>query len=711
MDILAQDNRWPERVLSMQRNWLGKSVGAKIKFFIERRYDKKKCEKKAPKTEERTIEVFTTRPDTLYGVQYVALSISHPMVLELAAGSLDLQEFIKSATALPADSKAGYLLSNVYARNPLSVLEDSPRYTKWPLPVFVAPYVLGNYGEGAVMGVPGHDARDFAFWVEQNDNEPIRQVVAPPSSNAGETIPGNELLSEAYEQPGVLTPLCGNMAGLKSADASRKIVTYLADAGGLAQSAEIWRLRDWLISRQRYWGTPIPIIHCEQCGAVPVPSDELPVELPKLQGSWFEGKRGNPLETAEAWVNTKCPKCGSSAKRDTDTMDTFMDSSWYFMRFADPHNTAKPFSTEAAEANLPVNIYIGGVEHAILHLLYARFIAKFLATTSLWPSGGGDDNKAEPFRTVINQGMVHGKTYSDPTTGRFLKPEEVDVSDRSSPKIIVNGQTPNISWEKMSKSKYNGVDPMKSIRKYGADATRAHILFQAPASEVLEWEEERIVGIQRWFGRVWRLVHSLSSSQSAKTPPVDLDCPDNLRTASEKQVWAEVQQTIISVTSSLSETFSLNTVISDLIKLTNAISSASDVSYTVRYHATSALLHMMAPVAPAFAEECWEQTNRNLDDSDSSIFDNPFPVPDGSLAKFKQDKQTCAVQENGRLRFAIEISKLPAEMTEKGNEVAAKEWVLTEISKTDEGKKWMLKATEWKRVVVVKGGKTVNFVR
>ena len=707
LNILSKNNRWPERVLSMQRNWLGKSRGAKIKFWVERRYLSKKnrSEKNKPKVEENIVEIFTTRPDTLHGVQYIALSISHPVVLKLATNDPDLQKFLKDAPSLPVDTKAGYLLPNVFARNPLSVLEDSPKYSKWPLPVYVAPYVLENYGEGAVMGVPGHDARDFAFWTKHNDDEPIREVIAPIGGK-DLTIPSNTILTGAYEKPGILTSLCGNMAGLKSSDATRKILADLADAGDLAQTAETWKLRDWLISRQRYWGTPIPIIHCQDCGAVPVPYEELPVRLPELQGDWFRGKGDNPLETAEDWVNTVCPECGSKAKRDTDTMDTFMDSSWYFMRFADPHNASIPFSHEAAKENLPVDIYIGGVEHAILHLLYARFIAKFLATTPLWPSDGRHGNEGEPFRKVINQGMVHGKTYSDPITGRFLKPEEVDISNRSSPRMVSNGQKPNISWEKMSKSKYNGVDPMDCISKYGADTTRAHILFQAPVSDVLEWEEDRIIGIQRWFHKIWRLMPSSSEGYN----PMSLDSFNEPKSAAEMQLWVQVQRTICSVTLSLTDTFSLNTVISDLIKLTNSISSASDIGPVVRYQATSALIRLIAPVAPAFAEMCWEHMDQILENPSSSVFDNPFPVPDGSLAKFKESTQICAVQENGKLRFTIQISRPPAELSQRVNEAALREWVFAQMKDTDQGKKWLAKGTEWKRVYVFKAGRTVNFV-
>ncbi|KAK3044044.1 coenzyme A transporter, partial [Coniosporium uncinatum] len=228
---------------------------------------------------------------------------------------------------------------------------------------------------------------------------------------------------------------------------------YVQNRQGTYQSS--WRLRDWLISRQRYWGTPIPIIHCKSCGAVPVPVEHLPIQLPKLSSEHFSGRGGNPLEASENWVNVPCPTCDAPAKRETDTMDTFMDSSWYFFRFADPHNEKAPVSSSVADANLPVDVYIGGVEHAILHLLHARFLSKFLATTSLWPSGGGAGNQGEPFRKLITQGMVYGKTYTDPRNGRFLKPDEVDLSDPSHPVMKISAEKPNISFEKMSKSKYN----------------------------------------------------------------------------------------------------------------------------------------------------------------------------------------------------------------------------------------------------------------
>jgi leucyl-tRNA synthetase len=489
-DLESLAGAWPERVLAMQKNWLGKSVGARIKFPVIA-YDKKT---------HSDIEVFTTRPDTLFGVQYIALASTHPIVQELAKNDFELQAFLDTIPALPPDSKVGYLLPNVRGINPIAFEESTPDATKASLPIYVTSYVLGDYGDGAVMGVPGHDTRDHAFWKHNRYDEPIRRVIAQSADES--TV----ALDEPFAQHGHLTSHSGPYAGQTTAEATKAIVEVLK-AKGLGSAAETWRLRDWLISRQRYWGTPIPIIHCDSCGPVPVPEDELPVELPLVEGHWLKGKAGNPLENAHDWVNTTCPNCRGEAKRDTDTMDTFVDSSWYFMRYIDPHNEDQLFDPKIAEETLPVDLYVGGVEHAILHLLYARFISKFVAATSLWNSKGN----GEPFKQLLAQGMVHGKTYSDPSTGRFLKPHEVDLSVPSKPVVISTGELANVSFEKMSKSKYNGVDPMVCIEKHSADATRAHILFQAPVSEVLEWDEEKITGITRWFQRIYDHIGQLNA--------------------------------------------------------------------------------------------------------------------------------------------------------------------------------------------------------
>ncbi|MCJ1384466.1 Leucyl-tRNA synthetase, mitochondrial [Xylographa soralifera] len=698
LDHLSRDDCWPDRVLAMQRNWLGCSEGVVLTFSLS--------STSSSQSTHTSVKVFTTRPDTLVGVQYIALSAFHPLAVTLADKDPYLKEFIDQALRHPEDSKVGYLLPGIVAHNPLSSITDMPDCVSAPLPIYVAPYVLQDYGEGAVMGVPGHDTRDHEFWKLQKNATPIRKVIKPVHKTESLLANHDSDRHELYSKPGILTSMCGRLAGMTSSEASDCIVQALSASDNLAQYAENWRIRDWLISRQRYWGTPIPIIHCDRCGAVPVPLEELPVELPKIEGEWFRRKGGNPLESAEGWVKTKCPKCKCPARRDTDTMDTFVDSSWYFIRFVDPHNAVEPFSPDKADAMLPVDLYVGGIEHAILHLLYARFVSKFLASAQLWPSGGGKDNKAEPFQRLITQGMVHGKTYSDRQTGRFLRPEEVDLSIASRPKIAATGETPIISWEKMSKSKHNGVDPSKCMNTYGADVTRAHILFQAPVSQVLEWEEERIVGIQRWFGRIWRILDSLPMQILDHQPPIP---PIEKFTEIEMQLYNAVQHTVVSVTTSLSTTFALNTVISDLIKLTNIITSTPITKNAILYYATSSLLRMLAPIAPAFCEECWERLHSAT--AGDSIFTQPFPTSNDAPPPKKLSQQ-CAVQENGKLRFAVAIPTAPEDLLDNKDQSSLTAWVITEIKKTPEGSKWLesRKGREWKRIVVVKGGKTVNFV-
>lgn len=787
LEYLAKDAAWPERVLTMQKNWLGKSTGARIQFpvnagdQISQRYE--------------DIEVFTTRPDTLFGVQYVALASTHPIVHELAKTDMELRAFLDTMPSLPADSKAGYLLPLIRAVNPLSYDPSTPDATKALLPIYVAPYVLGDYGNGAVMGVPGHDARDHAFWKHNRHDEPIRSVISP--SPGGTTVVAE---NQPFVHHGYLTLDSGQFAGQSTAEATNKIVTLLESANK-GSFANTWRLRDWLISRQRYWGTPIPIIHCESCGAVPVPEDQLPVTLPSVEGHWMKRKTGNPLAEAHEWVNTSCPKCHGPAKRDTDTMDTFVDSSWYFMRFLDPKNEYMPFSSNIADEFLPVDIYIGGVEHAILHLLYARFISKFIANTELWDSS----NRGEPFKKVLTQGMVHGKTYSDPSTGRFLRPNEVDLSVPSKPVMISTGEAASISFEKMSKSKYNGVDPSVCMEKYGADATRAHILFQAPISEILEWDEEKISGVTRWLKRVYELIAPRridwweleeGGYKSAREYFFDAgELQDDLRKgmlkpapgfppegspdtatfekvlAAEMKLWRSVQSTISSVSESYGETFSLNTVVSDLMALTNAIIEADKFEITdpkllgirmgfqlsLQKQALHALIQMMAPITPAFSEECWQllhphgrryimnfkpggvvdtilsffypspytkdqqsgelirlgrgiQFGFRLGGSKiASVFDFPFPKQDGTLPMLSSGTQKCAIQINGKMKFVVEIGIPPSEMN--GNEL--EEWLIREISKTEEGKTKLTgksDVTKAKKVIVVRGGRTINFV-
>lgn len=702
LDFLAKDNAWPERVLAMQKNWLGKSQGAMIKFPILAHSQDANA----------AIEVFTTRPDTLFGVQYLALAATHPVVQRLAEADPELQAFLDTLPGLPPDSKVGYLLPSLRAINPLAYHEHTPDPAKESLPVYVAPYVLGDYGEGAVMGVPGHDLRDNAFWREHHYDQPVRVVLAASEDESTTAMP-----IEPFVEHGFMTAHTGPFKGKTSKEGGEMLVKMLK-AAELAEPVEKWRLRDWLVSRQRYWGTPIPIIHCASCGAVPVPGDQLPVSLPAVDGHWAEGKPGNPLESAVDWVNTPCPKCGDTAKRDTDTMDTFVDSSWYYMRFVDPHNTDAPFSAKKASL-LPVDLYVGGIEHAILHLLYARFIYKFLMTSSLAPQGS-DTAVHEPFARLITQGMVHGKTFIDPSNGRFLRPEEVDLADSSNPKVIATGETAVISYEKMSKSKFNGVDPTEFIIKHGADATRAHMLFQAPVSDVVNWDEEKIAGVTRWMGRIYDLAYKTGtecplpdSDNKGMFELVETSLKDAPKTGSSEErlvsesftVWRDVQRTIKSVTDSYRNAESLNTIVSDLMSLTNTIAAHPGTWPKCRSLSLSALIRMLAPIAPAFASECWQ-----LLGSQHSLFSGKatFPVADGTLPLLKPRTEVCAVQINGKLRVAVDIPRPADEMTED----ELRPWIVDRIFEAEGAAKLgdADKIRAAKKVIVVRRGKVVNFV-
>ncbi|OCK85279.1 leucyl-tRNA synthetase [Lepidopterella palustris CBS 459.81] len=771
LEILAKGNAWPERVLSMQKNWLGKSEGTRVRFLIESSSGSKQWP---------DVEVYTTRADTLFGVQYLALSLNHPVVIDMAKGNPYLRSFLATAHKLPPDSKAGFVLPGIQARNPISSILDCDTLVQSLVPVYAAPYVLDDYGSGAVMGVPGHDNRDNAFWRENNKHQPCLTVIkrASNKSTGGSDLYASDMQTPMLEK-GFLADGLGKFSGLSSDQAVTEIISQLQAAGLYAKRTENWRLKDWLISRQRYWGTPIPIVHCPSCGPVPVPESELPVELPQLADSFFKGKIGNPLQDLQFWKSTRCPKCDGPAERETDTMDTFMDSSWYFMRFLDPDNHGDPIAAESSDAGLPVDVYVGGVEHAILHLLYARFISKFLATTPLWPSGGGPGNEGEPFKQLITQGMVHGRTYSDPSTGRFLLPEEVDLSEPQSPKIKSSNRVAMVSYEKMSKSKYNGVDPGATIAKYGADATRAHILFQAPVSEVLAWDDASIAGIQRWFRRLWRLsnAHFIPKAIIFQPPKILdsslaeiltqryvwglFDLPGNntatrsfekappvptlfsIIKSTESDLWVLTQETIARVTESYDRTYALNTVVSDLMSLTNAIwdmKHSSPLGSVLQWVSLCAVLRMLAPIAPAFAEECWERlhlitstqaltsTKSNISDGRggvASIFSCPFPTADLQAMEMLSQTQKCAVMVDGKLKFSTEIPIPPSDLDDKEK---LKKWAVRQLRATDIGETWLGEGGKlgWPRVEdckgeagaggegwavhVVRGGRTINFV-
>lgn len=611
--------KWPSKVKSMQKHWIGESQGAEILF---------------PTTdlEFSLLAVFTTRPDTLFSVQFIALSFNHPLVTRMAKEDPKLHEFIHRDFS--EDSKEGYLLQSVSATIPIDI--ENNKCGNFNIPVYVAPYVLGQYGHGAVMGCPGHDERDFEFWSLHNPEIPPVQVIRPKQvSKVGNLFKLYTEKSGILDDLSVLPnglPVLGTYKGKSIKEATESILQALQN-NRLGESTVQYRIRDWLISRQRYWGAPIPIVHCESCGPVAVPDEQLPVLLPTLQRQHFE--KGNPLENLDEFVETTCPSCGGHARRDTDTMDTFMDSSWYFLRYLDSKNDLKPFDKSISKF-MPVDMYIGGIEHAILHLLYSRFIAKFLASIDSWD---GSHFRNEPFRQLVTQGMVQGKTFTDPETGKFLKPDEVDASDVLNPKIIANGEVPNVSFEKMSKSKYNGVDPGECIAKYGADSTRAHMLFLAPVSDVLNWNEDQIQGIERWLKKVISLADVILASRVAKIKGdkkeyenIELNGVENQTVNfndTELTLFKTLQTYIENISNAIEEDLSFNTIISDYMKYTNAIYAAlkseEDIEEQLLLDVYRKLLIVMSPVTPCVAEECWETLLKQLGCEWRSIFHESYP--------------------------------------------------------------------------------------
>ncbi|KAK3842407.1 MAG: leucyl-tRNA synthetase [Linnemannia gamsii] len=725
-DLLQDLDRlqhWPERVKQMQRNWIGKSKGAEFDFKVNQ------------SGTAGDIQVFTSRPDTVFGVQFLAVSVEHPILNSVpVTHQQQLDEFkesLKKVTTSDVEPGPEGVATGLMA--------DHPFLPGTKIPVYAVNYVVSDYGTGAVMGVPGHDERDYAFAKTQGID--VKYVVEPATAEGDNRKVGSILADGgALTARGVLMGNNGEFSGLTS-DAAAEAIVKKADGLGFGREKTSFRIRDWLLSRQRYWGAPIPMIHCGGCGPVPVPAEDLPVVLPMDVS--FTGRGGSPLKQIDDWVNCSCPKCGGSAKRDTDTMDTFVDSSWYFLRFLDPHNQKMPFSHAKATAGMPVDVYIGGVEHAILHLLYSRFLAKFAWKTGLFGHGpeaedkdGENPGRGEPFKVLLTQGMVQGRTFKDPVTGAFLKPEEVDLSDPANPIQKSTGLAPNQSYEKMSKSKFNGVNPGDMIASHGADATRLHVLYKAPPSEELEWDEQSIVGMQRFLTKVWKVVgNATQASPSAGSfqPSIELMNKD------ERELWRALNHTVKELTTSFQNTYAFNTSIAFLIKLTNQLSSVTPVSATavtqagssskkakkiqaevspeLYQHTTEALVKMLSPLAPAFGEECWEalQSRSTLSSSSPvvpattpSVFSESWPVFHEEA--LKEDKVVCGIQVNGKSRFNIEydVSELPQDR------VAQEQFLRDLVYQHEKADKWLKdengQVKGVKKMIVIKGGKLVSFV-
>ena len=655
LDDLEQLKGWPERVRTMQANWIGRSNGATLRFAIAAE-------------NEQAIEVFTTRPDTVFGVSYVVLAPEHALVDQLTTAEQReaVEAFRKSLQSISEQDR---------------VAEDRPKrgvatggsvqhpFTGEAVPVWIADYVLPDYGTGAVMGVPAHDSRDFAF-AKQYDL-PITTVVVEPGHvpDAGEP-------SEAFTGLGELVG-SAEFDGLQGEQAKAAIIKA-AEQRGVGAAKITFRLRDWLISRQRYWGCPIPVIHCDDCGVVPVPESDLPVELPRDVD--LSGSGGSPLERATEWKQVSCPKCGKPATRETDTMDTFMCSSWYYLRYTDASNDTAPFSPASIDAWMPVDQYVGGVEHAILHLLYSRFFTKVLQQRKLVSC-------SEPFQNLLTQGMVQGVTYRNPKTRKYIAPSA--VSDANQPTDPDDGEALEVFFEKMSKSKYNGVDPGAVVDRYGADTARMFILFKAPPEKDLEWDDADVEGQFRFLQRIWRLCDGAKASGLQLQSPLPL--PAEL-TPAETDLRRAVHTAIEAVSEDLQgDELQFNTAVSELMKLSNAMGGQLDaVCAPVAQEAVRSLLLLLAPFAPHLADELWEQLQGS-----GSIHQQRWPDVDASA--LVRDTITVVLQVKGKVRGNLEV---PAAISKDELEQVA--------LASDVAKKW-LEGNAPKRVIVVPG-KLVNLV-
>jgi leucyl-tRNA synthetase len=644
-------NDWPSSVKIMQANWIGKSTGAELSFPIVGSDEK--------------ITVFTTRPDTVYGVSYVVLAPEHPLV-----------ETLTSAVQKEAVSKFIEEVKNLSEIDRTS--DDRPKrgvaiganvvnpFTGKEVPIWIADYVLFEYGTGAVMGVPAHDVRDFAF-AKQYDL-PIQTVITSKSPlPMGE---GQGVRETAYTEAGIMVN-SGEFDGLDSVTAKTKIIE-LAEKNQWGTTKITYRLRDWLISRQRYWGCPIPVIHCPKCGIVPVPHADLPISLP--EDVELTGRGASPLAQLDSWVNVPCPKCGTAAKRETDTMDTFIDSSWYFLRFADAKNAQEIGDRNAINNWMPVDQYVGGVEHAILHLLYSRFVTKVLRDRGLL-------NFDEPFTRLLTQGMVQGLTYMNPNKGgkdKWVPSALVDPKDPKDPKT---GEPLQALFATMSKSKGNGVSPVEAIAKYGADTLRMFTLFKAPPEKDLEWEDADVEGQQRFLNRVWRLVSSFAETkQNGISKKVD----KNLRRA--------IHIAIKEVSEDFDGGYQLNTAISELMKLSNALQDAEDKSSATFLEGIETLLTLLAPFAPHIAEELWSLIGHT-----DSIHLQPWLTHDPDALTV--DEITLVIQINGKVRGSLQVP------SSASNDKQA----LEEYARSSSAAQKYLEGKEIKKVIAVPG-KLVNFV-
>ena len=623
---------WPDKVLTMQRNWIGKSFGAEIDFPLV--------------GHEGALTIFTTRPDTIFGATFVSLAVEHPLAKTLSRGTPQQQtveDFIerirKISQARRGEDEAEKegVFTGAYCRNP---------FTGENIPIYLANFVLMEYGTGAVMAVPAHDQRDFEF--ARNYGLPIRVVIQP----ADRALTAASM-TEAYVDEGVMVD-SGAFSELPNTEGKEKIAAH-ADSCGWGKKKVRYRLRDWGVSRQRYWGTPIPIIYCDRCGTVAVPEAQLPVALPKDVP--FTGKGGSPLRESRLFSQVACPNCGGVARRDTDTMDTFVDSSWYFLRYTSARFQALPFDPEKARYWMAVDQYIGGVEHAVLHLLYARFFTKALRDLGLADVG-------EPFTNLLTQGMVSKETYHCEEHG-WLFPGDLIGSEKEGWRCaecrrpVIIGRV-----EKMSKSKRNIIDPEDLISRYGADTARLFTLFAAPPEKDLEWSDQGVEGAYRFLSRLWRLVFqqrelwATSAASNNGAGELSPELRDLRRT---------IHRTIKKVSDDIEGRFHFNTAIAAIMELGNALSAStqrddqSSAGDAVRKHGLETAILLLAPFVPHVASELWQEIGhkQRVDQ---------VPWPSYSDEALQEEMLLIVVQINGKMRGKITV---PADMTQERIETDA----------------------------------------
>jgi len=616
---------WPDKVLIMQRNWIGKSTGAEIDFPLV--------------GHEGALRIFTTRPDTIFGATFVSLAVEHPLAQTLARGTPQQQAVedfiarirkISQARRDEEETEKEGVFTGAYCRNP---------FTGENIPIYLANFVLMEYGTGAVMAVPAHDQRDFEF--AKKYRLPIRLVIQP----AGHDLT-TETLSEAYVDEGVMVE-SGAFSGLPNTEGKEKIAAF-AESKGWGKREIRYRLRDWGVSRQRYWGTPIPIIYCDGCGTVPVPEAQLPVELPKDVP--FTGKGGSPLRESKLFSQVACPKCGGAARRETDTMDTFVDSSWYFLRYTSARLPTAPFDVDHAQYWMAVDQYIGGVEHAVLHLLYARFFTKALRDLGL-------AKVDEPFTNLLTQGMVSKETYRCEDHG-WLFPGDLVGSEKEGWRCAECGRPVTIGRvEKMSKSKRNIIDPEDLIGRYGADTARLFTLFAAPPEKDLEWSDQGVEGAYRFLSRLWRLIYQ-QRNLWAQVPPTN---GATEQSAELRDLRRTIHRTIKKVSDDIDGRFHFNTAIAAIMELFNGLSAAaqgdsqSRAATDVIKEGTEAIIILLAPFVPHIANELWELLGH--DDRLDQV-----SWPTYSEVAIEEEKLLIVVQVNGKVRGKITV---PADVTQE----------------------------------------------